>query len=344
MAYQRSRRMIPACKRRPKPTIQIGSIQLLNQSKNPTAQTHRSRFNHYLQPKSLQDIKNDIYSTSNDANPHTHPPKHKHRLHRATFTMQEFVPKSTHPWQQAPTITGVSAQVSIGIKSKEPPHFQPVSIKLSRVINLLRNVEYKPEEFVAIRMKLKNPMITVNIFSNGTLTILSGKSQYSCTVALRKVARMLQQLDGYTDKIEHITEPIFYGVHGNARLGQKIDLQKMSEAFPRRVEYSTDIESSCLKFRDPLKYGDKGSCRVFHSGSVTVSGVASVKNCITWLEDMYVHCKDYFINEDTMDMDGSSNYRFSNVMNADDHTDNNASFNGTVAPPFNGIDPPPLLN
>eukprot|EP01083_Nonionella_stella_P277871 944815_1 len=243
MAYQRSRRMIPACKRRPKPTIQIGSIQLLNQSKNP---------------------------------------KHKH-------------------------------------------------IDLVSTIICNQN-HYKPEEFVAIRMKLKNPMITVNIFSNGTLTILSGKSQYSCTVALRKVARMLQQLDGYTDKIEHITEPIFYGVHGNARLGQKIDLQKMSEAFPRRVEYSTDIESSCLKFRDPLKYGDKGSCRVFHSGSVTVSGVASVKNCITWLEDMYVHCKDYFINEDTMDMDGSSNYRFSNVMNADDHTDNNASFNGTVAP------------
>eukprot|EP01083_Nonionella_stella_P277872 944816_1 len=330
MAYQRSRRMIPACKRRPKPTIQIGSIQLLNQSKNPKhkhidlVSTIICNQNHYKTLK-MTYIQHRMMLIHTHIHPNTN----------TDYTVRHSQCKSLSP---NPRIHGskhrlsLGSRLSIGIKSKEPPHFQPVSIKLSRVINLLRNVEYKPEEFVAIRMKLKNPMITVNIFSNGTLTILSGKSQYSCTVALRKVARMLQQLDGYTDKIEHITEPIFYGVHGNARLGQKIDLQKMSEAFPRRVEYSTDIESSCLKFRDPLKYGDKGSCRVFHSGSVTVSGVASVKNCITWLEDMYVHCKDYFINEDTMDMDGSSNYRFSNVMNADDHTDNNASFNGTVAP------------
>eukprot|EP01084_Bolivina_argentea_P024238 45184_1 len=287
------------------------------QTQTTSNQAKRPRFNHYLQPKSLQDMKDDIYSTSNDTNPHAPPPplqslsdsttlaynhnKQKYKVqykHRTTLTKQESIPKSRHPWQQSPTITGVSAQVSIGIKTTEPPHFRPASIKLSRVIHLLRNVEYKPEEFVAIRMKLKNPMMTVTMFSNGKLTTQGGKSQYSCTVALRKVARMLQQLDDYKDQIQHITQPSFYGVQANAHLGHRVDLQKMSEGFPRRVEYSTDIESAYLKFREPLKYGDKGSCHVYHRGRVTILGVASVKSCILWLEDMYDHCKDYFMDED----------------------------------------------
>eukprot|EP01083_Nonionella_stella_P277870 944814_1 len=45
-----------------------------DQSQTASNRKTRPRFNHYLQPKSLQDMKNDIYSTPNDANPHAPPP------------------------------------------------------------------------------------------------------------------------------------------------------------------------------------------------------------------------------------------------------------------------------
>merc|ERR1712129_719 len=108
------------------------------------------------------------------------------------------------------------------------PFFKPAPIKLNKVINLLKNVVFKPEEFVAIRMKLKNPAIMVSIFSNGKLTTQGGRSKISCTLALRKVARMLQQIDAYKDLICDISLPSFFNVQSNAHLGSQVDLQKMS--------------------------------------------------------------------------------------------------------------------
>ena len=239
--------------------------------------------------------------------------------------------------------------------------FKAASIKLSEVIHLLRNVEYKPEEFVAIRMKLKNPSMTVTIFSNGKLTTQGGKAQKSCVYALRKVARMLQGLELYKDAISDITEPTFYGVQANAHLGSMVDLQAMSEAFPKKVEYSPDIESSYLKFRDPLKYGDKGSCHVYHGGRVTILGCHDVKKCILWIEKMYEHCKPHFIKEEDMQIDENqvSISEFSNMFgnnnnnnNAQQHapmnTDNDNDEFCIGPPPVPApvefdIAPPPLL-
>ena len=208
----------------------------------------------------------------------------------------------------------------MGIKIAEAPFFKPAYIKLNEVIHCLKNVVFKPEEFVAIRMKLKNPSMTVTIFSNGKLTTQGGKSQISCTLALRKVARMLQQIDGYKEVIKEVTKPIFYNVQSNAHLGNKVDLQKMSEAFPYKIEYSPDIESAYLKYRDPLKYGDKGSCHVYHGGRVTILGCSTVKASIDWLEDIYSLCEAFFIREG-MEVDENEGVRLGDIEEINEEID-----------------------
>ena len=42
----------------------------------------------------------------------------------------------------------------------------------------------------------------VTLFSNGRLMTGGGRSRFSCTIALRKVARMLRALPEYKDQIE----------------------------------------------------------------------------------------------------------------------------------------------
>ena len=205
-------------------------------------------------------------------------------------------------------------------------------------------------------MKLKNPKMTVTIFSNGVLTTQGGKSQHSCTVALRKVARMLQHLELYKDQINSVSETIFYGIQANAHLGSRVDLQSMSEAFPKRVEYSPDIESAYLKFRDPNKYGDKGSCHVYHGGRVTILGCHDVKKCIQWIEKMYSHCKPHFLSEEDLNVDDNkvTNQEFTNMFATNNNNNNNNNNNKDgdndtdmldVPPPIFGTDdlPPPLF-
>jgi len=315
------------------------------QSKPPTqsAKTRKPayRARHYLAPTSLQDMKNEIGSSVRNTDDHCAalppPPLQDftddstmsyHRLsgtykkkrrrsgcHRSNLDISEFVTPSPakHQWQQYPKITGVSAQVSMGVKLESAPYFEPAKLKLSEIVHQLKNAEYKPEEFVAIRVKLKNPQMTVTVFSNGKMTTQGGKSQHSCVVALRKVARMLQQIPTYTARISHINEPQFYGIQCNAHLSHRVDLQRMTEAFPKRAEYAPDLESAYLKFRDPLKYGDKGSCHVYHSGRITILGCASVSKCIEWMEAMYEHCKDQFVDVTAGDAENSNEHHFADT-------------------------------
>eukprot|EP01083_Nonionella_stella_P218988 784818_1 len=179
---------------KPEPIIKTPQQQ---NTKPPTQANHT--FNSYLADQSLHDIAHQIGAKKPKPMPLPHAPPplqnltdsstfnynkgkyKKKKKRRKSLDQPEKIPASTHPWHQSPIITGVSGQVCVGTTLDKPPFFQPAKIKLSHVIHSLKNVVYRPEEFVAIRMRLKNPEITVTIFSNGKLTTQGGKSRYSCT-------------------------------------------------------------------------------------------------------------------------------------------------------------------
>jgi len=354
------------------------SLQEIEEQKKEERKAKRKAkytFNNYLAPTSLKDMESDIHSSTTNADTSSLPPPppplqdlndcteiaynrsqgtyRMQRSHRPNLDTTEYVPPSKHPWSIPPTITGVSAQAQIGRTNKE--QFEPAKIKLREVVYQLKNAEFRPEEFVAVRVKLKNPSMTVTIFSNGTLTTQGGKSQYSCMVALRKVARMLQKLEEYKEKIREMNAFSFHGIQSNAHLGCRVNLQSMSEAFPKKVEYSPDIESAYLKFRDPLKYGDKGSCHVYHGGRVTILGCRSVVQTIQWLDDMYLNCKPHFLSEEMMNgKDSVSNQDFSKMFESENYGEKQmesqleaVNHDDFLPPPLlsdhHDIEPPPLL-
>ncbi len=243
----------------------------------------------------------------------------------------------------------------VGKKIANPPGFQPAKIKLSEVTHSLRNVEFKPEEFVAVRMKLKNPDMMVTLFSNGKLMTQGGRSRFSCTVAMRKVARMLQALPEYKDEIEDISTPSFHSVQANAHVGHRIDVEGMAAADSRRCEYVPDMSGSAyLTFRDPNVYGDKGSCHVHHVGTITILGCKSVEKCKQWIEDMWAFCEPHFIDEEKMKMDNMCQRQDATLEFKDNDTaqgDAGATEQiadddmGLMAPPMiDGLAPPPLLD
>ena len=210
---------------------------------------------------------------------------------------------------------------------------------------------------MAARVKLKNPEIMVTLFSNGRLMTGGGRSRFSCTIALRKVARMLQALPEYKDQIEDISPPTFHGVNANAHVGHRIDVEAMAEADPRRCCYSPDLDSSYMVFRDPNNYGDKGSCHVHHVGRILILGCKSVEKTKLWLEDMWSLCEPHFIDEEKMklvnetqrqafgDMFESNTSAQSNGLTETVGNDDDNDV-GLMAPPmmFDGLAPPPLFN
>lgn len=230
------------------------------------------------------------------------------------------------------------------------------------IANILPNTEYIPEEFVAVRVRLKYPRIMVTIFPNGRLTAQSGKSCIACKIALRKIAKKLKDMCGYTDIQWQSSKLSYYGIHANARFMFNINLKEFAKN-DVCTDYMEDEQSFYLKYIHP-KYN--GICKIYHQGRIIVMGAQSVEKSNQWLNDMFEKCQPYFTtsvvdelkdnyvvgnhfanrnrmkgdlysDDDSMMYGGENSFPTMNMMSYDD--DNDYLVNENVE----SVGPPPLI-
>lgn len=64
------------------------------------------------------------------------------------------------------------------------------------------NVEYCPEKFNGLTIRLQNPKCTANIFNSGSVVCMGARTEENTRIALRRIARIIQKL-GYSVKIRN---------------------------------------------------------------------------------------------------------------------------------------------
>lgn len=73
-------------------------------------------------------------------------------------------------------------------------------LDLKYIAHRTRNVEYNPDRFAPLIMRIRTPKTTGLIFSSGRIIVTGTKSELECKLASRKYARIIEKL-GFKVKV-----------------------------------------------------------------------------------------------------------------------------------------------
>ncbi len=146
-----------------------------------------------------------------------------------------------------------------------------VPVQLDKLVTTLESIEYEPEQFPGLVLRLKNPKAAILIFSSGKLVCTGAKSPKDTNEAVAKVVTMIRKAGikvprEYTVTVENIV--------ASARLERELNLDKIAfelenaeyepEQFPGLVYRMDDPKVAFLLF---------GSGKIVCTGGRTISDV-----------------------------------------------------------------------
>lgn len=126
------------------------------------------------------------------------------------------------------------------------------------------NVEYRPNKFAAVIMRIREPKTTALIFSSGKIVCTGAKSESESKIACRKYARIIKKLgfetkfDGF--KIENLV--------GSGTVNFKIKLQTLQSDHSHFASYEPELFPGLIyRMIQP-----KVVLLIFTSGKVIITG------------------------------------------------------------------------
>jgi transcription initiation factor TFIID TATA-box-binding protein len=146
-----------------------------------------------------------------------------------------------------------------------------VPIKLENLVSKLDNVEYEPEQFPGLVLRLKEPKVAALIFSSGKVVCTGAKSPQDSKIAIGKIVAKMNKIglkipSGYTVKMENIV--------ASAKLSGELNLNNIAfslenteyepEQFPGLVYRMDNPRVTFLLF---------GSGKVICTGGKTIEDV-----------------------------------------------------------------------
>ena len=146
-----------------------------------------------------------------------------------------------------------------------------VPIKLENLVSKLDNVEYEPEQFPGLVLRLKDPKVAALIFSSGKIVCTGAKSPKDSKIAIGKIVAKMNKIgikipSNYTVRMENIV--------ASAKLNTKLNLNNIAfslenteyepEQFPGLVYRMDNPRVTFLLF---------GSGKVICTGGKTIEDV-----------------------------------------------------------------------
>jgi transcription initiation factor TFIID TATA-box-binding protein len=146
-----------------------------------------------------------------------------------------------------------------------------VPIKLENLVSKLDNVEYEPEQFPGLVLRLKDPKVAALIFSSGKVVCTGAKSPKDSKIAIGKIVSKMNKIglkipSSYTVKMENIV--------ASAKLSGELNLNNIAfslenteyepEQFPGLVYRMDNPRVTFLLF---------GSGKVICTGGKTIEDV-----------------------------------------------------------------------
>jgi transcription initiation factor TFIID TATA-box-binding protein len=158
-----------------------------------------------------------------------------------------------------------------------------VPVKLEKIVSNLDGVEYEPEQFPGLVMRLKNPKAAALVFSSGKVVCTGAKSPKEAKIAVGNVVSKLRRL-GF--KIPPNYKVIPENIVASAQIPLKINLNKIAFTL-----VNTEYEPNSFPGLVYRMINPKVTFLIFGSGKIICTGARTVKDVATTVEKLYKNLK-----------------------------------------------------
>jgi transcription initiation factor TFIID TATA-box-binding protein len=159
-----------------------------------------------------------------------------------------------------------------------------VPIKLENLVSKLDNVEYEPEQFPGLVLRLKDPKVAALIFSSGKVVCTGAKSPRDSKIAISKIVAKMNKIglkipSGYKVKMENIV--------ASAKLSGELNLNNIAFSL-ENTEYEPE-QFPGLVYRMDIP---RVTFLLFGSGKVICTGgktIEDVKRAVAKVDKRLKH-------------------------------------------------------
>ena len=150
-----------------------------------------------------------------------------------------------------------------------------VPIKLEKIVASLPNIEYEPEQFPGLVMRLTDPKAAALIFSSGKVVCTGAKSPSDAKLVVKKIVNKLRKIkfkiqSNYKVKLENIV--------ASAKLDQLLNLDLIAFSLDNTEYEPEQFPGLVYRMDDP-----KVTFLLFGSGKIICTGgrsIADVKRAV----------------------------------------------------------------
>lgn len=144
------------------------------------------------------------------------------------------------------------------------------AIKLEKVVANLEGIEYEPEQFPGVVMRLKDPKAAALIFSSGKIVCTGAKSPGDAKLVIGKIVVKLRRLGikiprNHTMRLENIV--------ASAKLEQELNLDDIAFTLENTEYEPEQFPGLVYRMDDP-----KVTFLLFGSGKIICTGGRSIKD------------------------------------------------------------------
>jgi transcription initiation factor TFIID TATA-box-binding protein len=145
-----------------------------------------------------------------------------------------------------------------------------VPIKLEKLVSSLDNVEYEPEQFPGLVLRLKDPKAAALIFSSGKVVCTGAKSPKDSKLVISKIVAKMNKIGiripkGYRVRLENIV--------ASARLNRELNLNNIAFSLENTEYEPEQFPGLVYRMDDP-----RVTFLLFGSGKVICTGGRSIED------------------------------------------------------------------
>ena len=146
-----------------------------------------------------------------------------------------------------------------------------VPVKLEKLVSNIEGVEYEPEQFPGLVMRLKNPKAAALIFSSGKVVCTGAKSPKEAKVAISNVVKKLRKV-GFKIPSNYKVTP--ENIVASAMLDLKLNLNEIAFTLENTEYEPNSFPGLVYRMVNPkVTFLIFGSSRIICTGAKTIKDV-----------------------------------------------------------------------
>jgi transcription initiation factor TFIID TATA-box-binding protein len=146
-----------------------------------------------------------------------------------------------------------------------------VPVKLEKIVANLDGVEYEPEQFPGLVMRLKNPKSAALIFSSGKIVCTGAKSPKEAKIAISHVVTRLRKI-GFKIPSNYKVKP--ENIVASAMLDLKVNLNEIAFTLENTEYEPNSFPGLVYRMVNPkVTFLIFGSSRIICTGAKTITDV-----------------------------------------------------------------------